>query len=65
MRLQCECTYCGHRWLELYSPYNLEYYKKDAKCPKCKDKNLRFKEEAHSDVFGYNYKGSKDEKRTI
>lgn len=55
-KLQCECTYCGHVWVESYNHYNLEWIKKDMRCPRCKDKRLKFREEANRDVFGYNVK---------
>lgn len=65
MKLQCECTYCGHKWIEHCSPYNVEYYKRDASCKKCRDQNLKFKEEQSGDIFGYHPKEKKDEKRTF
>lgn len=63
MYLDLECTYCGKKWQERF------YYKesvRDARCPVCKDKNLKIKEvkPEDRDPFGYNYKEKKRVSKT-
>lgn len=52
-----ECTYCGHRWRELYNFYQ----KKFIHCPKCKHDKIKtlIREGETFDVYGYNYKAPK------
>jgi len=53
-----ECLYCGHCWNMVFYSYMSE---EDVLCPKCKDKNVKKKENAaKGDYFGYN-KGNKYE----
>ena len=57
-RINCTCFYCNHIWEEdIYT----QYMKDNVRCPKCKDKNIKFAQisEESKDVFGYN-KGKKD-----
>ncbi len=51
MKYQCECTYCGHIWIEQFwmDPTGVE-----VPCVKCDDKHCRLRSVETQDVFGYN-----------
>lgn len=49
MNSQCECTYCGHKWKAWLAPYS----RKNIKCPKCNDKEVKVREIKTGNVYGY------------
>lgn len=57
MKYACTCTYCGNSWEESFyftSPV--------AKCGKCGDSAIKFKETASKNIFGYETEDEKERK---
>lgn len=50
MKIVFECLYCGHTFIAYF--YS-EDGAKEAKCEKCRDKNLKIRENTEGDVYGY------------
>jgi 5-methylcytosine-specific restriction endonuclease McrA len=50
MKLEFECTYCGHKWNKTaYDKQSVE----DEKCPKCKDLTLKVRDVQVSKIDYY------------
>ena len=50
MKLELECTYCGHRWVkDFYNKHSATH----ERCPHCKDSNLKARDVKESKVDYY------------
>lgn len=50
MKIELECLYCGHKWIE--TAYNVRYLA-DKRCPICNDRNLKHRDTSQQSIDYY------------